>query len=154
VPEFDGWHRHHAAAWPLFLSPDGLTGPKGPGTHGRADQSGAGGRAQAGAGCRPEAPYDAEQDRVSAATPAWQDATPGGGTRSRGLHPYPLSLGTGVKPLRSRAVRDRGRERRKWEHTLPRFPFHCYTNPEHTHLLPRSGRLSLDRHTHRAVAVP
>jgi hypothetical protein len=22
-----------------------------------------------------------------------------------------------------------GRERRKWEHTLPRFPFHCYTNP-------------------------
>ena len=24
-----------------------------------------------------------------------------------------------------------GRERRKWEHTLPRFPFHCYTNPGH-----------------------
>jgi len=23
-----------------------------------------------------------------------------------------------------------GRERRKWEHTLPRFPFHCYTNPQ------------------------
>ena len=25
-----------------------------------------------------------------------------------------------------------GRERRKWEHTLPRFPFHCYTNPTTT----------------------
>jgi len=22
-----------------------------------------------------------------------------------------------------------GRERRKREHALPRFPFHCYTNP-------------------------
>ena len=22
-----------------------------------------------------------------------------------------------------------GRERRKWAHALPRFPFHCYTNP-------------------------
>ena len=24
-----------------------------------------------------------------------------------------------------------GRERWKWEHTLPRFPFHCYTNPKY-----------------------
>jgi hypothetical protein len=23
-----------------------------------------------------------------------------------------------------------GRERRQREHRLPRFPFHCYTNPE------------------------
>lgn len=96
---------------------------------GERTPSGAGGGPQAGAGGRPEAPYDAEQDRVSAATPAWRDATPGGGARARGLHPYPLSLGTGVKPRRSREVRVMGRERRKWEHTLPRFPFYCHTNP-------------------------
>src|SRR2546423_7201420 len=28
VPEFDGWHRHHDAAWPLFLSPDRPHWPK------------------------------------------------------------------------------------------------------------------------------
>ena len=36
-----------------------------------------------------------------------------------------------------------GRERRKRERALPRFPFHCYTNPFHREQLPLDGVMGL-----------
>src|SRR2546426_415123 len=97
-----GYARVSTAEQSLDLQLDAFASPNGTRTHCRADQSGAGGGAQPGAGCRPEAPHDAEQDRVSAATPAWRDATSGGSAQPRGIDPHSLSLGAGVKPLRAR----------------------------------------------------
>jgi Resolvase, N terminal domain len=97
----DRWHRHHHAPRALFLSPDGCVSPNGTGTHHRADESWSGSRPQAGASGGPEAPHDTKQDCVSAATPAGWNATPRGGAQSRSLYPHSLSLGAGVKSLRS-----------------------------------------------------